>query len=93
MVDVITAEDIPGANGADDDKLLAVEEVGMGHVSPDACANRHPRTPWRSTALVSWLFLLLRCRSTRALAPLYPDAFINLAFLKLGNNTLNKNES
>lgn len=45
MVDVITAEDIPGANGADDDKLLAVEEVGMGRVSPDACANRHPRTP------------------------------------------------
>ncbi|KAM7316176.1 hypothetical protein ACRRTK_024856 [Alexandromys fortis] len=27
VVDVITAEDIPGANGADDDKLLAVEEV------------------------------------------------------------------
>ncbi|CAO2615964.1 Aldehyde oxidase 2 [Lemmus lemmus] len=27
VVDVITAEDIPGANGADDDKLLAVDEV------------------------------------------------------------------
>uniref|UniRef100_A0A673T1X2 aldehyde oxidase n=1 Tax=Suricata suricatta TaxID=37032 RepID=A0A673T1X2_SURSU len=27
VVDVITAEDIPGANGAEDDKLLAVDEV------------------------------------------------------------------
>lgn len=27
VVDVITAEDIPGTNGAEDDKLLAVDEV------------------------------------------------------------------
>lgn len=45
MVDVITAEDIPGANGADDDKLLAVDEVGVGHVFSETRANCHPRTP------------------------------------------------
>lgn len=27
VVDVITAKDIPGTNGAEDDKLLAVDEV------------------------------------------------------------------
>lgn len=27
VVDVITAEDIPGTNGAEDDKLMAVDEV------------------------------------------------------------------
>ncbi|KAK7832101.1 hypothetical protein U0070_015248 [Myodes glareolus] len=33
VVDVITAEDIPGANGADDDKLLAVDEDAIKHNS------------------------------------------------------------
>jgi aldehyde oxidase len=43
VVDVITAEDIPGNNGEEDDKLLAVDKVWMGCALPVACAD-HPRT-------------------------------------------------
>lgn len=45
MVDVIIAEDIPGTNGDEEDKLLAVDEVWMGHAFPDASAHSHLRTP------------------------------------------------
>lgn len=40
VVDVITAEDIPGNNGEEDDKLLAVDKVRMSHGFPDTCADR-----------------------------------------------------
>lgn len=43
VVDVITAEDIPGNNGEEDDKLLAVDKVWLGCALPDAYAD-HPRT-------------------------------------------------
>jgi hypothetical protein len=50
VVDVITAEDIPGTNGAEADKLLAVDEVRIGPVLPNILVQIITKGPSSATS-------------------------------------------